>query len=189
MNSGDETSIDKDGCVNKMKKNISLQIRRPCERDAEAFLHLRKQVNEETSFMLREPDENAMLAQHQLDQFLHDSSQGNILILVAEDQERLVGFLIGERGVRSRNRHRLGLMIGILQAWTSQGIGTHLFLAMEDWARNQGILRLELTVAAHNQAAVALYRKCGFEIEGTMRQTMFIDEDYIDEHVMAKFLA
>ena len=166
-----------------------MQIRMLCERDAEAFLRLRKQVNEETSFMLREPDENAVLAQQQLEQFLHDSSQGNILILVAEDQEQLVGFLIGERGVRSRNRHRFSLMIGILQAWTSQGIGTQLFLAMEDWAREQGILRLELTVATHNQAAVALYQKRGFAIEGTMKHTMFIDEDYIDEYVMAKFLA
>ena len=56
--------------------------------------------------MLREPDENAMLAKQQLEQLRDDSSQGNMLILVAEDHEQLVGFLIGERGVRQRNRHR-----------------------------------------------------------------------------------
>jgi RimJ/RimL family protein N-acetyltransferase len=165
-----------------------MKIRLLCERDAEAFLHLRKQVNAETSFMLREPDENALLAKQQLEQFLHKSPQDDLLILVAEHHEQLVGFLIGERGVRQRNRQRLGLMVGILQAFTGQGIGTQLFLAMEDWARNLGILRLELTVMTRNHAAVALYQKHGFEIEGTMRRTMFIDGDYIDEYVMAKLL-
>lgn len=87
-----------------------------------------------------------------------------------------------------RNPWGLGLMVGILQAFTGQGIGTQLFLAMEDWARNPGILRLELTVMTHNHAAVALYQKHGFEIEGTMRRIMFIDGDYIDEYVMAKLL-
>ncbi len=172
-----------------MGKHLLLSDKLLGERDAEAFLHLRKQVNEETSFMLREPDENAMLAKHQLEQLRDDSSQGHMLILVAEDHEQLVGFLIGERGVRRRNRHRLGLVIGILQAFTGQGIGTQLMLAMEDWARQQGILRLELSVMTHNQAAVALYQKRGFAIEGTLRRTMFIDGDYIDEYVMAKFLA
>ena len=165
-----------------------MKIRMLCERDAEEFLHLRKQINEETSFMLREPDENALLAKQQLEQYQHNVSHDNLLILVAEHGEQLVGFLIGERGVRQRNRQRLGLVIGIVQASTGQGVGTQLFMAMEDWARQQGILRLELTVMTHNHAAVSLYQKCGFEIEGTMRRTMFIDGDYIDEYMMAKLL-
>ena len=165
-----------------------MKIRMLSEGDDEAFLALRKQVNEETSFMLREPDENATLALHQLDQWQHDPSHETLLILVVEDQEHLVGFLIAERGVRSRKRHRCSVMIGLLQAWTGHGIGTQLMSAMEDWARNQGILRLDLTVMTHNHAAVALYQKCGFEIEGTSKQTMLIDGNYVDEHLMAKFL-
>ncbi|GHO48090.1 GNAT family N-acetyltransferase [Ktedonospora formicarum] len=166
-----------------------MKIRMLCESDAGAFLQLRKLVNEETTFMLREPDENAMLAQQQLEQFLSQPPHDHLLILVAEHDERLVGFLIGERGVRHRNRSRLGIVVGILQAFTGQGIGTQLFRAMEDWAHQQGILRLELTVMTHNQAAVTLYTKCGFEIEGTMRRTMLIDGDYIDEYMMAKLLS
>ena len=165
-----------------------MQIRMLGEGDSEAFLQLRKQINEETSFMLREPDENALLAQHQLDQWQHDPSHEQMLILVAEDQKRLVGFLIAERGMRSRNRHRCSVVIGILQAWTGRGTGTQLMLAMEDWARNQGVLRLELSVMTHNHIAVALYQKCGFEIEGTLKRTMFIDGEYVNEYLMAKFL-
>lgn len=165
-----------------------MQIRMLCERDAEAFLRLRQQVNEETSFMLREPDENALLAKQQLVQFLHGSPPTNLLILVAEHDQQLVGFLVGERGVRQRNRQRLGLVVGMLQAFAGQGIGTQLFIAMEDWARENGILRLELTVMTHNKAAVALYQKRSFVIEGTMRRTMLIDGNYIDEYMMAKLL-
>jgi RimJ/RimL family protein N-acetyltransferase len=65
-----------------------------------------------------------------------------------------------------RNRHSVYLITGILQAFTSQGIGTRLFVELEKWARENNIHRLELTVLVHNEAALALYRKMGFEIEG-----------------------
>ncbi|GLV55519.1 N-acetyltransferase [Dictyobacter sp. S3.2.2.5] len=165
-----------------------MQIRMLHEGDAEAFLRLRQQVNEETTFMLREPDENALLAKQQLEQFLRNSPSNDLLILVAEDDQQLAGFLIGERGLRQRNRRRLSLVVGLLQAFVGRGIGTQLFITMEDWARQNGILRLELTVMIHNKAAVALYQKRGFVIEGTMRQTMLIEGNYIDEYMMAKLL-
>ena len=35
--------------------------------------------------------------------------------------------------------------------------------------------RLELTVVAHNQAALALYKKRGFEMEGVRKRAVFVN--------------
>ena len=58
----------------------------------------------------------------------------------------------------------------------------------ELWARGHGIHRLELTVMAHNVAAVALYKKAGFAVEGTRRHSMLVAGSYVNEHYMAKLL-
>lgn len=51
---------------------------------------------------------------------------------------------------------------------------------------NNGIVRLELSVMTHNQAALALYIKNGFEIEGTKRKSLIIDGEWVDEYYMSK---
>ena len=45
--------------------------------------------------------------------------------------------------------------------------------------------RISLTVLADNARAIAAYRKCGFEIEGRLRQTLWRDGAWTDDLVMA----
>ena len=60
--------------------------------------------------------------------------------------------------------------------WQRRGVGSALLHAAIDLADNWiGYTRLELTVFTDNAAAVALYRKFGFEIEGTLRGYAFRD--------------
>jgi putative acetyltransferase len=48
------------------------------------------------------------------------------------------------------------------------------------------VLRLELNVYVDNEPAIALYRKFGFEIEGTNRAFALRDGVYVDSHAMAR---
>lgn len=50
------------------------------------------------------------------------------------------------------------------------------------------IVRLELTVLCTNKIALNLYKKSGFEIEGTKRKSMYIDGEYVDEYYMSKII-
>lgn len=98
------------------------------------------------------------------------------------DQE--TSFMLYEPGERTtgrlrRNHRTVCLVVGILQQFAGQGIGTALFQAMEGWAGKVGAHRLELTVMTHNTAAIALYRKMGFEVEGTAGDTLFVDGRYV----------
>ena len=70
---------------------------------------------------------------------------------------------------------------------TGQGVGTALMHAMCDYAdRWMGVLRIELTVYTDNDAAIALYRKFGFEIEGRHRGYAMRDGRYVDAFAMAR---
>lgn len=46
--------------------------------------------------------------------------------------------------------------------------------------------RLELTVYTDNEPALRLYKKLGFEIEGTHRKHAFRDGAYVDSYCMAR---
>ncbi|MDN6093431.1 MAG: hypothetical protein L0I49_07060 [Lactococcus raffinolactis] len=48
--------------------------------------------------------------------------------------------------------------------------------------------RLELTVIRTNLVAKRLYEQKGFVVEGTRKNAMIIDGDFVDEFYMAKLL-
>ena len=156
--------------------------------DAEQFLNLCKKLDQETRFMLLEPDERTITVQEQRDHIERLLLQKNSTIFIAEHNGQLVGYLEASGGQFRRNRHSVHIVIGILQDFTGQGIGGQLFAALEEWARQKSITRLELTVMTHNQAGLALYKKRGFTIEGTKKHSLLINGQYIDEYYMTKLL-
>ena len=156
--------------------------------DAEQFLNLCKQLDADTQFMLIEPGERKTTLEEQRDQIDNLLRQENQRIFVTEQDNQLVGYLEATGGTFKRNRHSAYLVIGILQAFAGQGIGTQLFQRMEEWAKQKYIHRLELTVMAHNTAGIGLYKKQGFAIEGIRRHSLLINGQFVDEFSMAKLL-
>jgi RimJ/RimL family protein N-acetyltransferase len=163
-------------------------IRTICEDDAEQFLNLCKQLDLETQFMLLEPGERKTTLEEQRTQIDILLRQENQTIFVAEQENRLVGYLAASGGTFKRNRHSAYLVIGILQTFTGQGVGTQLFQRLEEWTQQKDIHRLELTVMTHNTTGIALYKKQGLTIEGTKRHSLLINGQYVDEFYMAKLL-
>jgi L-phenylalanine/L-methionine N-acetyltransferase len=111
------------------------------------------------------------------------------LILVAELHGNVVGNAgLHPIGAHLRRRHVMHLGIAVAPAAQRQGVGTALMAALCDYAdRWAGVLRLELNVYTDNTAAIALYRKFGFEIEGTHRGYALRDGVYVDSHAMARW--
>ena len=50
--------------------------------------------------------------------------------------------------------------------WRGRGVGSTLLESCINWAKEHGAHKLSLEVWPHNIAAIALYRKFGFEHEG-----------------------
>ncbi len=166
-----------------------IEIREGRESDAERFLELSQQTDRETQFMLVEPDERVMTAEEVRERIKRILSRDNQVILVAENDGQLVGRGVALGGDFRRNKRTALVVIGILQFFTGQGIGARLLAALEQWAHEHGIHRLELTVMVNNERAIGLYKKMGFEIEGRKRDALFVNGTYVDEYLMAKLLA
>ncbi|HEX8927664.1 MAG TPA: GNAT family N-acetyltransferase, partial [Actinomycetota bacterium] len=58
----------------------------------------------------------------------------------------------------------------VAPGWRGQGLGTALLRAGIAWARGVGAHKVALQVWPHNQAAIALYEKLGFQREGLLRR-------------------
>lgn len=110
------------------------------------------------------------------------------LQLVAEHEGRIVaGAGLHPAGPAVRRRHAMVLGITVVGAWQGRGVGDLLMTALCDHAdRWLGVLRLELSVYTDNQPAISLYRRHGFEIEGTYRAYVLRDGVFVDAHAMAR---
>ncbi|WP_174612754.1 GNAT family N-acetyltransferase [Virgibacillus ihumii] len=156
--------------------------------DAESFSWVTQQVEASSDYMLWESGEREPDSEQQLKMIEKFQQQRNSTILVAEHDSRLAGYLIAIGGNANRNRHSVHIVAGILQEYRGKGIGSKLFQGLEKWAFQQGTHRLELTVATRNNAGLSLYQKMGFEIEGTKRNSLFINGEFVDEYYMGKLL-
>lgn len=109
--------------------------------------------------------------------------------LVAELNGQIVGQLGFEVSSRPRRKHAANFGMGVSEAHQGKGIGSKLIETMLDMAINwMQVKRIELEVYTDNDAAIALYKKHGFEIEGTARKHAFRDGQYVDTHFMAKLV-
>ena len=165
-----------------------INVREIISDDAAAYWQLRQQIDRETEFLRFEADNYLRTTQHVRARLELMLASDNQMIFLAEDDDQLIGFLWAGGGLYRHNRHRVHLILGVRQAYRRQGLGTRLLTTCECWAQAQRLQRLELSVMTHNFPALALYRKMGFQIEGTAPYALCIDGKYIDLHYMSKVL-
>jgi putative acetyltransferase len=106
--------------------------------------------------------------------------------LVAEVDGRVVGAIGLHVEQAARRAHAGGIGMGVHDDFQGKGVGTALMAAIVDLAFHWlGLRRIELTVYADNAAAVHLYQKVGFAIEGTARRFALRHGEYVDAYHMA----
>jgi putative acetyltransferase len=109
---------------------------------------------------------------------------------VVENQGRVQGFY---RAARHEGRAHHAAYLGTF-AVAPQARGTGLARSILETVISrlhaEGVTRVELTLEADNQRALAFYTKLGFELEGTLRAAYkrASDAHYLDELMMAKLL-
>ncbi|AFQ52070.1 GNAT family N-acetyltransferase [Burkholderia cepacia] len=107
--------------------------------------------------------------------------------LVAELDGEVVGHLGLTPEQNPRRRHVAGFGMMVKASHHGRGIGNRLLAAAIDLAENWlSITRIELTVYADNRAAIALYEKHGFRIEGESPDFALRDGEYVSTCHMAR---
>lgn len=162
-----------------------MTIREIQKEDSTNFLNMLFLLDTKTNHMMFEPDErpkDVKLIEKMIEQYQQDHS----LILVAEVDDKIIGFLSAERGSYNRIKHTAYIVVGILPEYQGKGVGTNFFKKLKEWSMQSKLTRLELTVMTHNEEAICLYEKNGFVIEGLRCKSMAVDGKYVDEYYMAQ---
>lgn len=172
--------------VNRAAGHDRVVIRPAAPEDAAALLELKLALDDETPFMMLEPGERRETAAELAAHIAALARRGNCALLVADVRDALVGYVEAEGGAFARNRGCASIVLGVRQSWSGRGIGSALVREVVAWADRHDVHRLELTVRVDNARAIALYRRCGFEVEGTRRQALRVSATYADELWMAR---
>ena len=168
-----------------------MTIRKVTAEDTERFFRMLCRLDEETAFMLYEPGEREQRTKDlsRLSAKIDVSdSDGDLLLAAVDDQKEIQGFIWAERGKLNRILHTAYIVVGIRRAYRRQGIGTEFFRRLDEWAKANGLTRLELTVECANTAAIRLYEKHGFRVEGLRSGSVKVDGAPVDEYYVAKIL-
>jgi putative acetyltransferase len=109
--------------------------------------------------------------------------------LVALIEGKIVGSL-GFNRFDGRRTHAGAFGMAVHDDYWGRGVGTALMQALVDQADKWlGLTRLELTVFADNDRAIALYERFGFEREGILRAYAWRDGALVDALAMARVRA
>jgi L-phenylalanine/L-methionine N-acetyltransferase len=118
---------------------------------------------------------------------LAEPAEGVINLVACVENE-----LVGQLGLHTlpnnpRRRHVGQIGMAMRDDWQGKGAGRALMQAAMDLADKWlNLVRLELEVYTDNEPAIRLYKKCGFEVEGTLVRYAFRDGAYVDAYTMAR---
>lgn len=163
-----------------------LIIREADLEDARPFINLQETIFTETDFMLFGKADRQLTVQSIRKSMNTWKTSPNSTLLLAIMNGQYAGYVQFIGGPAPRAVHRASVVIGVKQAFSKKGIASSLMLQGEKWAKGSGISKLELTVIKENANAQRLYKKLGFELEGTRKNALVINDQFVDEYYMGK---
>ena len=137
---------------------------RPLRREEiEPLLDLLDAVAAERRWIASEPPIPRDRWREGFERNIDDEYSVNLAAVDADDR------LIGQLDARGRADRPAEIGMAVAEGWRARGVGTALMQGCLDWARERGVHKLALQVWPHNDAAIHLYEKFGFEREGVLR--------------------
>ncbi|ROL72858.1 GNAT family N-acetyltransferase [Pseudomonas protegens] len=105
------------------------------------------------------------------------------LLLGAFSEGHLLGIVGLAFELREKARHKATLFgLYVTGEQRSSGLGYRLVQSLlAEAADHEGLRLVQLTVTAGNDAALSLYRRCGFVQFGLEPQAVCVGEDYLDK--------
>jgi len=156
-------------------------IRRSTKEDVSGVRDALDSVARERKFL-------AMLEAPTLESVEGFVTQPNVVQVVAVEGDLVVGWADVQRMDSVGFEHRGFLGMGIVSTHRRRGLGNRLLTEVTTLARNFGVARLELEVFLSNQAAVSLYQRHGFRLEGQLTRGRIIDGIVDDILVMSRWI-
>ncbi len=163
-------------------------VREATPDDAEQLIAYGRTLEGDPGLAL-EPGEFNYTVEQEREILRNHAHSDNSIFLVAEADGDIIGCLNCTGAKRQAKRHTTALGISVHPQWRGRGVGSALMARAVEWAKsNDAVQRIQFDVYARNEAALGLYRKFGFEVEGRHKRAYFKGGEYIDSLSMALLL-
>ena len=156
--------------------------------DAKNVIEYIKIVSDETDFLISDSSERKFTVKKEKE-FLQNI-QSSILekIFLFEIENKIVGMCSIEGINKIRIKHRVDMAITVLKNYWGNKIGEKLIDYAIDYCKSNSIKKIELTVRIDNKRALKLYKKFGFEIEGEIKNFIYLNGNYYNCYYMGLLL-
>jgi ribosomal protein S18 acetylase RimI-like enzyme len=111
------------------------------------------------------------------------------MFFVATIHDDVVGWVHLNAPELEKLGHTAELTVGVIDEYRSHGVGAKLLDRGEQWARANGFEKLYNSVPSSNEEAIAFLENRGWETEAVREDHYKIDDEYLDEVMLAKTLA
>lgn len=156
--------------------------------DAEQFAHLLVSIDS-SNMMLFDPGERKTSIDQEEKRIEKILLQSNSTIIVAEEDDRLAGYVMVLGGTTARNQHSARIVTGVVEEHRGKGVAEKMLKEAFRWAKEVGVTRLGLTMIKHNEKAYKLYKKLGFEVEGERVHSLMVNGKPVNELYLYKLLS
>lgn len=176
-----------------MKDKIKLNdiiIRKATKNDAQSLLNLTSDILSSSDYLILTKEEFDFTVNEE--EIWIDSFEKEDLncLLVAEIDSEIIGNLSFKINQNKRICHVGELSMAIDEKYRNIGIGTRLLKYFFDFIIEQKLdfIKINLSVIEDNIPAIELYKKFNFEIEGCLRKSVLIDNEYRNLLLMSKMI-
>jgi ribosomal protein S18 acetylase RimI-like enzyme len=110
------------------------------------------------------------------------------MFFVATVGDEVVGWVHLAGSELAKLSHTAKLTVGVIEAYRSHGIGSHLLERGLEWATSRGYEKLYNSVPSTNEAAIEFLEARDWEVEARRADHYRLGDDYVDEVMMARRL-
>ncbi|WP_456370760.1 N-acetyltransferase family protein [Geoglobus sp.] len=153
--------------------------------EGEKYCFVYKWLSEVSDFLYFTPNEDRI--EEDRKRFQERLKSGVVVVAVTEDG-KVVGQCWLIKPESPKVSHVAGLGIAVARDYQKTGIGRALLKKAEDVARSTGIEKIEVEVVKENIPSLSLFRKMGYQEEGTRKKKFNHNGRLYDVVLLGKFL-
>ncbi|MEO1516895.1 MAG: GNAT family N-acetyltransferase [Bacteroidota bacterium] len=180
-------SMDFPARTYKIKTGASVVIRVPKIEEAQSLIDLKLGYIKNATTIPMTVDEYPHELEKEERLIDRYAKSANSILLVAEQEGRLIGNIDLTGSERGKMRHTGMIGMGIQERWRNQGLGSCLIQSVLDWAKDSSELEIVwLDVYDSNTLGCHLYQKMGFQVSGVIPGFFKEESGYKDKIQMYK---
>ncbi|RAI79272.1 GNAT family N-acetyltransferase [Macrococcoides caseolyticum subsp. hominis] len=165
-----------------------VEIRRVNIKDAEGILEYCKIVGGETDNLLFGSEGLGFSVETERTIIENIAAKEKDIMLVAMDEDNIVGIGNIMGNGRMRIEHQARLAISVRKDYWGQGVGSRIMQSLIDFAKERSIEVITLEVYHANESAIKLYEKFGFKEIGYFKNFSKVNDEYKDAVLMNLYL-